>query len=79
MSGLPANIEFLFNVSRKGDTLILDKLHIQGVGRGGGSLSELKRLAKEFAEANDAENILIKGGFRNKNNRTPRDIAISIK
>ncbi|MEO1496154.1 MAG: hypothetical protein AAFV43_03285 [Planctomycetota bacterium] len=72
-------IEIVANASRNGDDLVLDQLHIYGGKAGQSSLSELKDLAREFGKANGAKNVIIKGGFREKLGRTPRDIVIPVE
>jgi hypothetical protein len=74
-------ITIITDIIKQERTLILDRLHIEGPGKGRSSITELLSLAREFGKQNDADEVIIYGGERTtgaKPGKIPRQIKIKI-
>ncbi|HID99003.1 MAG TPA: hypothetical protein EYP59_01775 [Thiotrichaceae bacterium] len=79
--GKNGNITIITDIIKQDRTLILNRLHIDGPGKGKSSLSELLSLARDFGQQNDVDEVIIYGAERTtgaKPGKTPKPIRIKV-
>ncbi|MFN9299203.1 MAG: hypothetical protein ACK6DZ_16045, partial [Acidobacteriota bacterium] len=68
VQGARGTYQVIANISREGDTIILQGAHMQGSGAGqfGGKelLKEIREAAKQFGREQGAKEVVIQGGAR---------------
>ncbi len=80
--GKNGDITIITDIIKQERTLILDRLHIDGPGRGRSSITELLFFARELGQQNDVDEIIIYGGERTsgaKPGKIPKPIKIKIR
>lgn len=65
-----------------GDTLILDRLHMDGGGPGSSSIGELREMARELGRQQGAKEVMVFGAMRTTGaspGKVPRPILIKVR
>ncbi|OQR32240.1 hypothetical protein BWR15_20270 [Pseudomonas sp. T] len=80
--GEKGEMTVITGMSKDKDSLTLTGMHIDGMGAGSSSISELRNFARELGAANGVSEVIIKGGTRTTGanpGKVPRDIRIKVK
>jgi hypothetical protein len=75
------DISIITGMTKEGDTLILNKMHIDGPGAGSLGLRELRSLAEDLGRQQGAKRVTIYGGTRTTGanpGHTPRPITFPV-
>jgi hypothetical protein len=68
-------------MTKNGNQLILDSMHIDGPGAGTSSLSELRDVARSLGQQYGVDEVIINGGTRTSGanpGKIPRSITIKV-
>lgn len=75
-------ITVIAEMRRTGETLLLNRVHIDGSGPGSSSLGELREMARELGRQQGAQKVIIRGAVRTTGaapGRLPRPIMIKVR
>ncbi|ALN88354.1 RHS repeat-associated core domain protein [Lysobacter capsici] len=76
--GAKGTIEVISDIAQQGKTLTLSGMHVDGVGKGASSLSELRDVARALGASRGASTVIIQGGQRTTGAK-PGKIPIPVK
>ncbi|HEY2849474.1 MAG TPA: RHS repeat-associated core domain-containing protein, partial [Gemmatimonadaceae bacterium] len=80
-SGTKGGIRIMGDMSRDGTVITLDKAHIEGLGPGSSSVSEMRAVVQEFGRQQGATEVIINGAARTTGanpGSVPRSITVQV-
>jgi filamentous hemagglutinin len=81
ISGSNGNFSVVTEMTKDGNQLILNGMHIDGPGAGSSSLGELRNIARTLGQQYGVDQVVINGGVRTSGanpGKTPRSIVIKV-